>query len=248
MSAVTALAGGVFETAAGDDAQLHRLVDDIGSRSRDARIGRRGGPELFDGALWQTLEETGLTRLTSTADLDVSPAELAIVLRGLARHACAVPIAETGLAAWLGGMAGLKLPDKGPLTVAITGAPVGGPIIDSSIEVPWTRASTAVVLAACGTDGLYIGLLDNPPIEHGHNLAGEPRDRISVSLHASELLRLDAAVGEELLRRGAWARCMQTIGALDAAAELSVAHARDRVQFGRALSGFQAVQHASTLR
>jgi acyl-CoA dehydrogenase len=34
------------------------------------------------------------------------------------------------------------------------------------------------------------------------------------------------------------------IGALDAAAELTVAHTRERVQFGRPLSKFQAVQHA----
>lgn len=244
MSAVTALATHVYKTDADDNAELRRLVDDIGSRSFDARVGRRCRAECLDDELWQTLENTGLARLTSTLELGAGPAESAIVLRGLARHAGAVPVAETDLlAAWLGEMVGLKLPDKGPLTVAITGAPVGGRIIGSVVDVPWTRASAAVVLAACGADGLYVGLLKSPPVEHGHNLAGEPRDRISVHLPVGEMLRLDAAVGDELLRRGAWARCMQIIGALDSAAELSVAHTRNRVQFGRPLSGFQAVQH-----
>ena len=43
---------------------------------------------------------------------------------------------------------------------------------------------------------------------------------------------------------GAWARCVQIIGALDAAPDLTVAHTSERVQFGRPLSKFQAVQHS----
>jgi len=46
------------------------------------------------------------------------------------------------------------------------------------------------------------------------------------------------------MRRGAWARCVQTVGAFDAAADLTANHTRERVQFGRSLSRFQAVQHA----
>ena len=42
----------------------------------------------------------------------------------------------------------------------------------------------------------------------------------------------------------AWARCVQVIGALDAAVEFSVAHTREREQFGRPLSAFQVVQHS----
>ena len=50
-------------------------------------------PEEYDDELWRTLDETGLRRLTSSQD--AGPAEAAIVLSGLARHAGAVPIAET---------------------------------------------------------------------------------------------------------------------------------------------------------
>ncbi|MBZ4521830.1 acyl-CoA dehydrogenase family protein [Mycobacterium avium] len=247
MNAVTALAGGVFEVSVADDtAELRRLVDDIGRRSFDARAGRRARPEDFDAALWRTLEETGFARLTSTAELGASPAELAVVLRGLARHAGAVPIVETDLlAAWLASTAGLTLPEGGPLTVAYADATAtGGRVTGTAIGVPWARAATAVVLAARTPETLLVGLLASPQVDCGHNLAGEPRDRVSFDLPAEELTRLDIAVGDELARRGAWARCMQVIGALDAAAELSVAHTKERVQFGRPLRGFQAVQHA----
>jgi acyl-CoA dehydrogenase len=239
------LAGGVFDEVADDTAALRELLSDIGRRSFDTRLGNRGLPECFDERLWRDLEESGLTRLTSTPDLDAGPTELAIVLRGLARYAAAVPIAETDvLAVWLGNKAGLTLPDSGPLTVAVADATSSnGRIRGSASEVPWTRAC-GVLLAARTSEALHIGVLNKPQIEDGQNLAGEPRDRVSLDLPADALTILDPAVGDELVRRGAWARCMQTIGALDGAAELSVAHTRERVQFGRSLSKFQSVQHS----
>ena len=49
------------------------------------------------------------------------------MLSGLARHAGAVPIAETDLlAAWLAGEAAVDVPDSGPLTVAIADAETVG--------------------------------------------------------------------------------------------------------------------------
>lgn len=170
------------------------------------------------------------------------------MLRGLARHAGGVPIAETDLlAARLGAKAGLMLPDAGPLTVAIADAALsGGRIRGTAVGVPWTRASDAIVLVATTSDILYVGLVHiaDVRIEDGHNLAGEPRDRISFDLPAERLHAVDTSAHEELLRRGAWARRVQIIGALDKAAELSVAHTRKRVQFGRPLRKFQSVQHA----
>lgn len=212
--------------------ELKQLVDDIGRRSYDAQFGKRRLPEVFDADLWRTLDESGLTRLTT--EQEAGPREAAIVLAGLARHSAAVPIAETDLlAGWLAGEAGLEIP-AGPLTVAI-GA--GG----TAREVPWP-SDAAIVLAARESDGLYVGLLDDPEVTPGHNLAGEPRGTLAYGTDG--LTRLEPAVGDELVRRGAWARCVQIVGAFDSALELTVAHAGERVQFGRALSKFQAVQHS----
>lgn len=248
MSALTPLAGGVFETSADDGAELRQLVDDIGRRSPYAQAGQRERPERFDATLWRNLEETGLARLTSTPELEAGPTELAIVLYGLARHAAAVPIAETDLlAAWLGATSGLELPDGGPLTVATADATVSGSgIKGTAADVPWTRAAAAIILAANAADGLRVARVDHADvvIDDGQNLAGEPRDRISFDLPAERFHHLDTAVHDELTRRGAWARCVQIIGALDVAAELSVAHTSERVQFGRPLAKFQSVQHA----
>jgi acyl-CoA dehydrogenase len=220
--------------------ELAQLVDDLGRRSFEARLGHRGLPETFDDALWRTLEDTGLARLTSSQD--AGPAEAAIVLSGLARHAAAVPIAETDLlAAWLAGKVGLPVPDTGPLTVAIAdAAEVDGRITGTARDVPWPVGT--VVLAARTADVLHVGLIEDAPTIDGHNLAGEPRG--SVTFDTSAMRSADVGVADELARRGAWARCNQIVGALDAACDLTVAHTGERVQFGRQLSKFQAVQHS----
>jgi len=222
--------------------ELRQLVDDLGRRSFDARLGQRTRPETLDAELWRHLEETGLSRLTSAED--AGPAESAIVLAGLARRSAAVPVAETDLlAAWLATQAGLEVP-AGPLTVALCTARVdGGRLTGSAAEVPWPR-DTTVILAARTGDALYAAVLDDPPITLRHNLAGEPRGTVTVNVAEKDCRRLDAALTDELIRRGAWARCVQTVGAFDAAAELTVAHTRTREQFGRPLARFQAVQHA----
>ena len=102
-----------------------------------------------------------------------------------------------------------------------------------------------LVLAVRTADTLLVTAVspDDLSVTDGHNLGGEPRDDVEFDLPADDYAEVDAAIADELTRRGAWARCVQCIGALDAAAELSVAHTRERVQFGRPLSKFQAVQH-----
>ncbi|OBI35181.1 acyl-CoA dehydrogenase [Mycobacterium sp. E1386] len=246
---MTAFSKGVFATDTADDehAELRQLVDDIGRRSFDARIGQRRIPEQFDAELWHSLKDTGLARLTSTADLGAGPRELAIALSGIARHAGAVPLAETdALAGWLGNRAGIELPE-GPLTVAIADADAyGGRILGTASDIPWTRACSAVLLLARGHDETRVGIvdIDRAQLEESYNLAGEPRDRLAFDLAADELAIVEPAVATELSLRGSWCRCVQVVGALDAAAAMSVTHTRERMQFGRPLSKFQSVQHA----
>ena len=222
--------------------ELAQLVDDLGRRSFDARLGQRGFPDSFDNELWRNLENTGLARLTNVQD--AGPTEAAIVLSGLARHAAAVPIAETDLlAAWLAGEVGLPVPDTGPLTVAIADATEsGGRITGTARQVPWP--SGTVVLAARTADAMHVASVEDAPIVDGRNLAGEPRGSFTFDMALGEMRTVDVDVADELTRRGAWARCSQIVGVFDAACDLTVAHAGERVQFGRPLNKFQAVQHS----
>jgi alkylation response protein AidB-like acyl-CoA dehydrogenase len=229
--------------AGGPSDELSELVDEIGQRSFDAGLGHRGLPNAFDERLWRTLEDTGLSRLTSAEGAGIR--ESAVVLRGLARWAAAVPFAETDLlAAWLATTAGLELPATGPLTVALADAVSSDQrITGTATDVPWP-GSGGVLLAARSSDALSVAWLTGPVVADAHNLAGEPRGTIAFDVPAHDVVRLAPEVGDELVRRGAWARCVQLVGAFDAATELTVAHTRDRVQFGRPLSNFQAVAHS----
>ena len=223
--------------------ELRQLVDEIGQKSFDQRLGHHELPEPFDDDLWKILESSGLTRLTS--EQGAEPAESAVVLGGLARHAAAVPIAETDLlATWLATKAELAVPDDGPLTVAIADVePRDGRIVGTATDVPWPGVGP-VVLAARSVDATYVAVLDGGTGATTYNLAGEPRGEVPFDLALADVTRLPVGVGDELVRRGAWARCVQIVGAFDAAVHLTTAHTRERVQFGRSLNKFQAVQHS----
>jgi acyl-CoA dehydrogenase len=246
---VSVLAGGVFAATDShdDDAELRQLVDDLGQRSYDRRLGHRGIPDKFDAELWSNLEDTGLARLTSTPDMGAGPRELAVALYGVARHAGAVPLAETdALAGWLGRQVGIELPD-GPLTFGIAnGESQDGRVTGTALAVPWARACAAALLAVTTPAGLRVGLIDIDAtvLQEGHNLAGEPRDSLPFDVSADQLQPAEPELGAELTRRGAWSRCVQALGVLDTAATLSVQHTRQRVQFGRPLSAFQSVQQS----
>jgi acyl-CoA dehydrogenase len=100
------------------------------------------------------------------------------------------------------------------------------------------------VLAARSADATFVAVLAPGSTTSTHNLAGEPRGDVSFDLPSTDVVRLSAGVADELVRRGAWARCVQIVGAFDAAARLTAAHIGERVQFGRSLGTFQAVQHS----
>ncbi len=245
---MSVLSGGVFSSGTDDLTDLRRLVDDIGQRSFNDRIGHRALPDPLDAAAWRHLEDAGLTRLDSTEDSGAGPREVAVILRALARHGVTVPLAETDLlAGWLAATAGIAVPENGSLTVALGDAAGSGDRITAAVPaVPFAAEAAAVVLALRDGDSLQVAVCSPTELSiiKGRNAGGEPRDTVTVDMTRDSFTPVDGIAAAELVRRGAWARCMQIIGALDAAVEFSVAHTREREQFGRPLSAFQAVQHA----
>lgn len=169
--------------------ELRALVEEIGRRSFDARVGRHGLPERLDSELWQVLETSGLTRLTTEQGAD--PADAAVVLGGLARYAAAVPIAETDvLAAWLAGQADLPIPADGPMTVAIADVdPNGDRVTGTARDVPWPDAGP-VMLAARSADATFVAVLAPGSTTSTHNLAGEPRGDVPFDLSSTDVVRL----------------------------------------------------------
>ncbi len=130
--------------------ELEQLAEDIFTSADPAGDG-------FDAALWATLEETGLARLTlpesGLAGAGASPSNRAVVLQAAGAYAARVPLVETGLlAGWLMTVAGLPVPD-GPLTLGVGGLELSRTAHRAAgtlRRVPWARAAAAVVVLAGG--------------------------------------------------------------------------------------------------
>jgi acyl-CoA dehydrogenase len=210
----------------------------------------------WPAALWRALEEVGLDRAALPEDaggsgLDFEDAMLA--LRRSAYHGAPVPLAETMLAGRLLAAAGIEVP-QGSLTVApvqrndqlkfakdASGATVSG----TAHRVPWGNlCAHAMVVGELGGKGM-VGLVSTAGAAGSveKNLAGEPR--VLLRFERTPLVAFAALddAGARLEAEGALYRSVQMAGALERTLEYSLQYANERVQFGRPIAKFQAIQH-----
>ena len=214
-----------------------QTADDLfaaGSEGARAALAEGVWPEQ----LWQLFAETGLAQaaLPEEAGGAGLAAGLA-VLRAAGRHAAPIPSAETLVGGLLCHSAGIEVPD-GPLTVHAPVDEAGAGGATTLPRVPWTRFVSVVVVAAPG-GGLT--LCKPVDVSEGANLAGEPRDDVTLAGPPDRFVALPPAVDAVALM--ALARAAQLRGAMERVLEMSVGYAHDRVQFGRPLARFQAIQH-----
>ena len=188
---------------------------------------------------------------------DAEWSDLYAVLRLAGRYSAPIPLAETMLAGWVAASAGLDLSD-GPMTVGpVRGADRlsivrdgnGWRLSGKASRIPYASHVAQTVLIADGPDGEMAVALEGTggaDVEPGKNIANEARDTLtfnSVRLSADAVGALGQGVSRgALYRRGALARATMMSGALERAMDMAVGYAQERVQFGRPISKFQAVQ------
>jgi acyl-CoA dehydrogenase len=216
---------------------IDRLSED--QASRDVREAADQG--VFPTALWDAVDDVGLTRCLVPEQDGGSGLPLASAMRALKRtahHALPLPIAESMIASRMLLAAGLPVP-PGIISVAQRGS-------DGLLaRVAWGEQATQLVVVEAHQGASCVSLYAGKArIEHkARNLAGEPR----ITLATNEMDRVASAElpqATELLQRyGALARSAQMSGALERALQLALQYANERVQFGRPIGKFQAVQH-----
>ena len=223
----------------------------------DKALLHAAGEGRFPQALWDEVTEAGFTAALlpeEAGGFGATVTEAMRILQISASFNAPLPLAETMLAGWLLAKAGLPLPDgiltlapvrkADSLTLAREGD--GWRLSGTAQRVPWGRdAATAVVLVD-GSDGAMLasvpamGLATHLDV----NLAGEPRDTLSFDLVLPPDAVAPAPMTAEALRAaGAALRTVQLAGALSRALSVTVGYVQTRVQFGRPIGKFQAIQH-----
>jgi acyl-CoA dehydrogenase len=235
---------------------MTRLFEDKATK----QVIDRSETGTFASELWQAVAETGVPLAAlpeASGGSDAEWSDLFAVLRVAGRYSVPLPLAETMLAGWVAAAAGLELSD-GPMTVG----PVCGPdsltvvrdgngwlLSGRASRIPYASHVAKTVLIADGPDGEMAVALEGTGgavVTPGKNIANEARDTLAftrVRLAADAVGPLVRGVSRgALYRRGALARATMMSGALERAMDLAVNYAQERVQFGRPISKFQAVQ------
>jgi alkylation response protein AidB-like acyl-CoA dehydrogenase len=121
-----------------------------------------------------------------------------------------------------------------------------GKLTGRARHVPFARDAEHIAVVATRNGEKIVALVASKglAINPGVGLSGEPRD--TVSFDGATALDVKPAPGldpAKLTLIAAAARTQQMAGALERILEQSVQYSLDRVQFGRPIAKFQAVQH-----
>ena len=219
------------------DRQLANVMDAVFADHRE-----KHPPGATVEPLWHQLDALGLVRLTGAQQYGGSGAgwfEAAELLSASVRHGVRIPLAEHDLlACWLLNAGGLPA-DGAVRTICMLDK------YGHATDVPWAAAAERVVLVwrAGGAYRAADVAVDRLSITPGRNLISEPRDTVTVDLAGLQGAPITLALITQLRLKSGLVRSIQVCAALDRIMALCIEHVTSRIQFGRALSQFQAVQN-----
>lgn len=212
--------------------------------------------------LWEAVSEAGLPHAMvadASGGLGLAPADAMSLMRRMGYHALPLPLAETMVANHLWVEAGGSPLDGptifAPVTaddrVAIAFNREGATLNGTIGHVPWGGDVRHLVIFARDEKGAgYLAHVERDTVganQRRRNVAYEPRDnmqldRIDVPLDAVVKAQ-DTLGGDGLLSYVAAIRVQQMVGGMERALDYALTYANERVQFGRPIGKFQAIQH-----
>jgi len=206
----------------------------------------------WPGAFWESVEAAGFSTASAPEALGGTGSpwnDLYVIVHAAGRYNVPAPLPEALMANWLLGQAKLECV-AGPLSFAAdsTLTMQNGRVTGKLADVPFGRHVTHVValLSQGGSSSVVLLHTDHAfALKKRLNIAGESRDDLLFS-DAAPIAYAALPQGmpaDLLLLGGALLRSAQIAGALETVLEMTSRYATERSQFGRPISGFQAIQH-----
>lgn len=196
--------------------------------------------------LWDAIDEAGF--LDVLVDSETPMAErtshAGALLKVASRHLAPVPLAETIAVRKLLASRDIDIP-PGPLSFGLIDGHTHVHGDHSHAQgvahrIPYARVATSLLLApANGADAVLIASRRGK-LSEGKNIAGEPRD--DVVLKDTAGATVPNVSGDTLQAIGAALRAAQIAGVLERILLQTIEYARTRVQFGKPIAAFQAIQ------
>ncbi|ROO60101.1 alkylation response protein AidB-like acyl-CoA dehydrogenase [Micromonospora sp. Llam0] len=210
------------------------------------------------GTLWATARDLGWLAVGVAEQVGGSGGtvrDAAAIVRAAAATAPELALVEAMQASWLLGEAGWLDPDRDePYAVALPDPAetitLHTGLTGSATGVAGARtASALLVCAVAADDGRPVLARVDPAadglrVTPGTNLAGEPRDQVTVRGCVPLRVAMTAPHAADVRRRESLLRAAALLGAVERTCQLTVDHVRVRTQFGRPLLAQQAVAHA----
>jgi acyl-CoA dehydrogenase len=216
-----------------------RLLTDISTPQVVREIEAGGPPQM----LWQQIIESGfadamISEQSGGAGLGLSDAFSLFFLCG--RHALPVPLAQTIVARSICALGGVAIPDE-PIAIAPMPVTSSGDTIDCR-NVPFGKLAQWVLVSHAGPSDAHTHLL-LPASQASRTETG-----VNDSLQAHLLWKDPLSSGVVLEGDGPWLEIAAAVtaalmaGAMDTVLQTTVRYAGERVQFGRPIGKFQAIQ------
>lgn len=198
--------------------------------------------------LWNEIIENGLNLVLvpeALGGVGGSWFDAGILFKAIGKYQAPIPLAENIVAGHLLGLGGIPLPDESIVTIldgefSIKDNKLSG----ISKRTPFGSSATHGVALINDKSSSKVILLSIPKdsISDDKNLALESRSNIDFMdveiLSSSEVL----FSSDYILKIGALMRSCQIAGGLEFLLDQSVKYANDRIQFGRPIAKFQAIQ------
>lgn len=234
--------------------ELENMLTDSAERLFANEISLEQSERMEQGelaqALWRVIDDSGLARVLASEDAGgagASWSEALPVMLAASRAVAPVPFVEQTVSHWLLSQLGIDIPD-GIVALADLSARVAavrdgdGWRLNASLQVPWGRHAQHVLVRAdaawllMSTEGCEIG--------RNANIAGEPRDTVTFADAMAEAASTASplAAFDNPAPLGALMRAIQITGVLERVLNQTVQYATERIQFGRPIGKFQAIQ------